>query len=157
MLTLVSCAACRTLQHSADAFKEGESVILTMKDSHILDEKGELAEADDELEVWAVRRGVRGCLGVCPPSLRMRVNFTSCTRLQNVQVAELERAEEFKDRKRKLGKPIYSNYDDEETEAGGACLCAVAAAVAAPQRPRRAPRVARAQAGSGSLRSTTTR
>jgi hypothetical protein len=39
------------VHHGLEEFREGESVYLTMKDTRILDDKGELAEEDDELEV----------------------------------------------------------------------------------------------------------
>lgn len=44
------------MKHTADELQEGETMILTLADKNILDDKGDLSEGEDELEnVLAVR------------------------------------------------------------------------------------------------------
>ena len=38
------------VKHTADELQEGETMILTLADKNILDEKGDLSEGEDELE-----------------------------------------------------------------------------------------------------------
>lgn len=45
------------VKHTADELQEGETMILTLADKNILDDKGDLSEGEDELE---------NVLAVCP-------------------------------------------------------------------------------------------
>lgn len=47
------------VKHTADEMLEGETMILTLADKNILDEKGDLSDGEDELEnVLAVRHSI---------------------------------------------------------------------------------------------------
>jgi len=76
--------------HKADEFEAGEDVILTLKDSKVLGEDGEL-------------------IGVC---IRIEADVTE-DELQNVNMIDDEKVKAAKERKRKALQQ-YTGYDDEE-------------------------------------------
>ena len=53
------------VRHNADALNEGETMILTMADRNILDDRGELAEDADELENVSVVRDLSHATPLC--------------------------------------------------------------------------------------------
>mmetsp|Transcript_8388 Transcript_8388/g.31581 ORF Transcript_8388/g.31581 Transcript_8388/m.31581 type:complete len:631 (-) Transcript_8388:49-1941(-) len=83
------------VSHDVDEFEEGKQVILTLKDTDVLqrDEHGVLAGLNEDAD-----------------------------ELENVKLAEAKRNEERKRRQKRLGQSVYSGWDDDEFEADALAL-----------------------------------
>ena len=70
------------VKHTADELQEGETMILTLADKNILDDKGDLSEGEDELEnvlaVCRIASSVRFCLRSSSKCCCACMLFTSC-------------------------------------------------------------------------------